>query len=177
MADNVMCRRFFQPVYKGDGSGDLVEAGDTVGIILNSKTDPLRTQDIVLASVSENGHVLCWEYDATNQYVRPQDIHSVAPAHQWVCPEEQNVGLIADDEITASVDAFDINGGTPVEGPWPVTAQGASDLQDALNAALVGNGAATVNYVDAATDYLQVYVMGTTATITLDPQGALVALA
>jgi hypothetical protein len=176
MADNRLYRRFFAPVYKGDASGDLIEAGDTLGIILASGTDPLLTQNITVISVSENGHVIGWEYDSGNQYLLPQMIHSVAPAHEWICPEEGNVGLVAVDDIVAAVDAFDINGGTPVTGPWAVSADGAAALELALNTALVGNGAATVQYVDTGTDYLTVHVMGTTATITLDPQGALVAL-
>lgn len=164
MADNIFHRTFFQPVYKGDGSGQIVEAADVVSVLLNAADGTHPLQNITVKSVSEDGRTIYWEYDATNQYVRSGDVFAVAPAHQLECPEPANIGLVAVDDITVTVTSFDING-TETTGSWPVTAEGAADLQDAMNAALVGNGAVTVNYVDAATDYLQVYVMQTTATI------------
>lgn len=164
MADNVMSRTFFQPVYKGDGSGDIVEAADVVSVLLNAADGTHPLQNITVKSVSEDGRTIYWEYDATNQYARSGDVYAVAPAHQWECPAVADVGLVAVDDITATVTSFTVNG-VVTSGSWPVTAEGAAALQIALNEALVGNGAATVVYVDTGTDYLQVYVMQTTATI------------
>jgi hypothetical protein len=175
MADNIMARRFFQPVYKSDGSGDLIEAGDTLKALLGAANGTRPIQNLVLSAVSEDAQTLYWEYDATNNFTRSEDVVGVDPDHQITCPPEINIGLVAVDDITVTVTAFVVNG-VAYSGSYPVTAEGAAALQAALQDAVGINGAVTVVYVDAATDYLQVYVMGTTATITVNGD-ALVELA
>ena len=167
MADNIMARRFFQPVYKSDGSGDLIEAGDTLKALLGAANGTRPIQNLTLSAVSEDGQTVYWEYDSGNNFTRSEDVVAVDPDHQITCPEPADVGLVAVDDITEEVTAFTING-TAYAGSYPVTAEGAADLQAAMNNALAGNGAVTVVYVDTGTDYLQVYAMQTTATITVN---------
>jgi hypothetical protein len=167
MADTVFGRRFFDKVYKGDGSGDVIEAGDTLEVIKANSSGTNSVQNITVISVSADGHEVFWEYDAGNLYLRPEDVVAVGSAHTWECPVADNYAITAVDTLTETVTEFTVNG-VATAGSWPITLEGAADLQQALNDALAGNGAATVVYVDAATDYFRVYVMNTTATVTVD---------
>lgn len=167
MADTVFGRRFFDTVYKGDGSGDVIEAADTLEVIKANSDGTRSVQNITVASVSADGKEVFWEYDAANLYLRPEDVVGVGPDHTWECPEAGNYAITAVDTLTAEITAFTVNG-VETAGAWPITAAGATALQQAINDALVGNGACTVVWVDAATDYFRVYVMGTTATVTVD---------
>ena len=164
MADTKFGRRFFDTVYKGDGSGDVIEAADTLEVIKANSDGTRSVQNITVASVSADGKEVFWEYDAANLYLRPEDVVGVGPDHTWECPEPDNISITAVDSLTVTITSFEING-VETTGSWPITSDGAVDLQAALNAALAGNGAATVVYVDAATDYFRVYVNNTTATI------------
>lgn len=166
MADTKFGRRFFDVVYKGDASGNVIEAADTLEVIKANSDGTRSVQNITVAAVSADGKEVFWEYDAGNLYLRPEDVVGVGPDHVWNCPEAANISITAVDDLTATITAFEING-VETTGSWPITAQGATDLQQALNDALVGNGAATVVYVDAATDYFRVYVNGTTAAISV----------
>lgn len=173
MADNIFKRSFFQPIYKDQTNpsnvGLLAEAADVIVIQLRgvNAAGEHPTQNLTILSIDETGRHITFEYDATNQYVRPEDIYAVTPNYQYVCPEEGNYAITEDDVLTATVTAFEING-VETTGSWPVTAEGAADLEAAMQAQLINNGAVTVQYIDAATDYLTVHVMGTTATITVD---------
>jgi hypothetical protein len=164
MADTKFGRRFFDKVYKGDASGDLIEAGDTLEVIKANSDGTRSVQNITVLEVSADGFEVYWEYDAANLYLRPEDVVGVGEAHNWECPEAGNIGITAVDDLTETITSFEING-VETTGSWPITAEGAVDLQAALNTALAGNGAATVVYVDTGTDYFRVYVMNTTATI------------
>jgi hypothetical protein len=166
MADDIFRHRFSEPVGKNQTTnpGELAEAGDTIVILLKGLTAAgvHPTQDLVLLTVSENGYEITYENDAANQYVHPSRIWGFTPLFQITCPDVANIGLVAVDDITTTVTEFVLDGVTTT-GSWPVTADGAAALQLALNNALSGNGSATVVYVNAGTDYLQVYIMGTTA--------------
>lgn len=183
MADNQFRARFSMPVGKDQSTnpGELAAIGDTIPIILNgwnaAGTEHL-TQNLVLTYVSENGYEIGWEYDSTSQYVRPQDILAIGPGYQIECPAIQNIGLVATDDITETVTAFEVNG-VETTGSWAVTEEGAAALELAIQTYLDENGIAgevTVVYVNAGTDYLQVYVMQTYAEITLTPGGDLAPL-
>jgi hypothetical protein len=165
MADNIMGKRFYLPVYKSDGSGDLIEAGDTLKALLHSADGTKPIRNLTLSAVGADGKEVFWEYDATNLYTRSEDVFAVDPDHQWNCPEAANIGLVAIDDITVTVTSVSVCGTEYTGLSFAVTSDGASELQAYLNEKLVGNGIATVVYVDAATDYLQVYVMGTTCAV------------
>lgn len=165
MADNVFSRTFFQPIYTA--AGVPIAATDVISVLLNAADGTHPLQNITVKSVSADGRTIYYENDATNQYARPGDIFAVAPAHQIECPAVQNIGLVAVDDLTTEIADFEING-VVTTGPYALTLAGAVLLQDAMNAALAGNGAVTVVYVDTGTDYFRVYVMGTTATIEVD---------
>jgi hypothetical protein len=172
MADNIFGLRWALPIYKDQTNpanvGVLAEAADVIVVLLKGVGGtPLRQQNLTLASISDDGQEIAWEYDATNQYVRPQDIVGILPKFQYECPDAANYGLVAVDDITVTVTAFEVNG-VETTGSWPVTAVGAAALELALQEAVGQNGAVTVNYVDTGTDYLQVYVMQTTAAITIN---------
>lgn len=171
MADNLFGLRWALPIYKDQTNpanvGVLAAAADVIVVQLKGVGgSPLRTQNLTLASVSADGLEITWEHDATNQYVRPQDIVGILPAYQYECPDAANIGITAVDDLTATVTAFEVNG-VETTGSWPVTEEGAAALQAALQAALVNNGKVTVVYVDTGTDYLKVYVMQTTAVISV----------
>lgn len=173
MADNIMGRRFFQPVYKDQTNpsnvGELIEAGDTLTVLLNAADGTHPTQNITVLSVSADNHEVFWEYDSGNQYLESGHVHSVHPNHQYACPEVADLCYVAD-EI---VESFTINGGTAIEGPYALSDEGAAALQEAINTAIVGNGAATVVF---DTDHLRIYIMNTTVTFaaTLAEDGELV---
>jgi len=184
MADNIMGRRFYHPVYKdqtglaiGDaGYGELIEAGDTLQVLLNAADGTKPLHNLTVISVGADGREVFWEHDAGNLYVHSDMVYAVAPKHQYTCPEARNIGLVAVDDITAEVTSITINGVVYTGLSFPVTAQGAEDAQEWLNTTLNHNGEATVVYVDTGTDYLQFYVMNTTAEITVnaEPMVALV---
>lgn len=172
MADNLFGLRWALPIYKDQTNpanvGVLAAAADVIVVQLKGVGgSPLRTQNLTLASVSADGQEITWEHDATNQYVRPGDIVGILPAYQYECPDPINIGLVAVDDLTTEISGFEING-VAYTGPYAVSADGAAALELAMQNALGQNGAVTVNYVDAATDYIQVYVMQTTATIEVD---------
>jgi hypothetical protein len=179
--DNVQGQRFFLPIYKdqsvGANEGILAAAGDIITVLLKGvKPDGTHpTQSLTLLSISDHGLEITWEHDATNQYARSGDIHSVAPVHQYVCPVAGNISLVGTTDVDAPVTSFSVNGVTHTE-TYPVTAVGAAALEADLQTALQEQGLSgevTVVWVDAATDYLKVYVTNTTATIILTPGGTL----
>lgn len=180
MADNQFRARFSVPVGKlqSTNPGELAEVGDTVPIQLvgwNAAGTERLTQNVVLTYISENGYEIGWEYDATSQYLRTEDIYSIAPGYAIECAVAGNISLTATDGVDATVTAFSINGVTTTE-TFLITEDGAADLEAAMQAAFDAAGIAgevTVTWVDAATDYFKVYVTNTTATVIITPGGTL----
>ena len=80
---------FPKPVYKSDASGDIIEAGDTLGLRLHqSDTEGASGavyQDVTVVSVENDGHTVHWDYLVTN--VNPLDVAALDLDHNPVaCP-------------------------------------------------------------------------------------------
>jgi hypothetical protein len=177
MADDIRRVRFNPPVYKNKTTnpGVLVSDGDVITVVLKgvsiNDTDPENiiethpTQTLTVLKANDAGTVIDYEFDAGNQFVLPNRIIGVIPLHTWECAAPDNYGKT--DTSLTTVTSFAVNGVVHTE-TYPITAVGAADLQKDLNAALGGNGAASVSWVDAATDYFKVYVMNTTAIVKIN---------
>ena len=80
---------FPKPIYKSDGSGSLIEAGDTLGLRLY-QSDPSATagdvyQDVTVVSVADQGRQVHWDFLTTN--VNPLDVAAVDVDHNPpACP-------------------------------------------------------------------------------------------
>ena len=163
MADDIRTVRFNPPVYKNKTTnpGVLAKAGDVTTVLLKGTaadgTHP--QQSLTILTANDSGTEFTYEFDATNQYVLPNRIVGVIPLHTWECPPAADYAQVG--TSLTSVTSFQV-GSKPVHTEtYPATAQGAKDLQADMNAELQGNGSATVSWVDAATDYLKVFVMNT----------------
>ena len=170
MADDIRTVRFNPAVYKNKTTdpGVLAKAGDVITVLLKGTaadgTHPL--QNLTILTANDSGTEFTYEFDATNQYVLPNRIVGVTPIHTWECPPADNYSKT--DTATTSVTSFQV-GSKPVHTEtYPITAAGATDLQKDLNADLQGDGAATVVWVDAATDYFKIYVNNTTAVVKIN---------
>lgn len=178
MADHTYKRTFFLPVYKANTTtGALIEAGDTLTVLKASTTGSTHpTQDITVIAVSDGGRTVHWEYDAGNVYIHPEDIIKVHPKHQWFIPGFGNVGATDRTGSPAAPDDTAVTnfkiGAESFNGTWPITAQGAADLEAAMQEAIdnlnivnpidgYNKTAVTVTWVDDTTDYLQIYVLNT----------------
>lgn len=85
-------KKFINPVYNSDGSGDLIEAGDTVGFILKDGT----LIDIVLTAVSDDGRSLSWDQAAAADAPRKEDVRAVDGDHVKTCPDEYGHAIVSD---------------------------------------------------------------------------------
>lgn len=128
-------------------------------------------------------------------YIHPDDIIQVHPKHQWNAPGFINVGATDRTGNPAAPDDTAVTnfkiGSNSYNGSWPITAQGAADLQEAMQNAIddlnivdpltgYNKTAVTVTWIDAATDSLAIYVLNTNQTwkvtdsdgeVTLSPAG------
>ena len=175
MADDIRTVRFNPAVYKNKTTnpGVLAKAGDIITVLLKGTaadgTHP--QQPLTILTANDSGTEFTFEYDATNQYVLPNRIVGVIPLHTFECPAPDNYGITG--TALTAVTSFQV-GSKPVHTEtYPITAAGAADMQADLNADLQGDGAASVVWVDAATDYFKVYIMDTTTPVKVN--GTLVA--
>lgn len=65
------------PVRKDDGSGDLIEVGDTAHLILND----LSTKDVTVTEVSSDGKTIAWSL-TSDGIPRVEDVRGVDGSHQ-----------------------------------------------------------------------------------------------
>jgi len=170
MADDIRTIRFNPPVYKNKDTdpGVLAAAADVITVLLKGTaadgTHP--TQSLTILTANENGTEFTYEFDATNQYVLPNRIVGVIPLHTWECAGPGNYATTG--TAPTSVTSFQVGSQAVHTETYAATLAGAAALQADLNAALQGDGAASVVWVDAATDYLKIYVMNTTQVVKIN---------
>lgn len=78
-------KTFHKPVYKGDASGDLIEVGDTVTLVLRDNSE----DDVTVVTVEKGARRIGWDLDA-NGIPRTEDVIAVGGEHQFPCPEEED---------------------------------------------------------------------------------------
>lgn len=200
MADHKYSLTFAQPAYKDQTAspsnvGVLIAPGDTLTILKKSADGTNPEQAITVSDVLDAGRTVLFEYDSGNVFLHPGDEWAVHPDHQFFCPEFINVGATEDDGDPAAPDDTAVTnfkiGANSYSGTWPITANGAAALQLAMQEAIDALGivdpvkgfnstAVTVNWIDASTDYLQIYIMNTNQVwkvtdsdgeVTLSPDG------
>lgn len=95
-------RHFYNPVRKQDGSGQIVETGDTVRLILNDNTEI----DVTATDVRASGRVIEWDLVSTSGVPRSCDVNGVSGDHVTSCESYQSnhdSNLDDDDELDPPV--------------------------------------------------------------------------
>lgn len=171
MADTIEARTFLLPVYKSDASGDLIAAGDTLKALLYSDDGIWKNQNLTVASVSADGRTIGWERDSGNLYVVSGQVAAVHADHVWHCAEAVNLRSLAYATGDDSINEFSV-GSTSYDhtaDPYiPTVAADAVRLEDDLNAALLGNGHATVTI---ASSKFSIWVMNSTYSVSVSNDG------
>lgn len=72
-------KTFYSPVLKGDGSGDVIEAGDTVDFVL---VDGESIISLTVSDVEQDGKRIGWEITGEYPFPRSEDVRAVDGKHQ-----------------------------------------------------------------------------------------------
>lgn len=137
MADPIVTKQFYLPVYNANGSGALITTGGTLNArrknnIYNPTTGrvevSLVAQAVTLTAANEDSTILSWAKSSANGYLDPDDIWDLDPDHSWNCPPPVNLSGTVD----AAVTSITINGAATSIN-FALTAQGAADAQAWLN--------------------------------------------
>lgn len=75
---------FDQPVVKSDGSNQLIEAGDTLTVVLITSDKSFDTKDLAVVRVLSDGRDIVYDVEASAG-VRPEDIDRVHSSHVFQC--------------------------------------------------------------------------------------------
>lgn len=170
----VESRRFLLPVWDPACDGTLVEAGDTVRLLVASDDGVLKAHEVEVVAVSEDGRTISWERvasgnDPDDAPIFSSDVVAVHSQHVCNCPDPVNLRLLTFTQGDDTVDEFIINGVSYTGTTYTPTVSGDEVLlEDAINAALLGNGHATVTSNGTV---FTAYVMNTTASVTLSNLG------
>lgn len=153
---------FSRPVYKDQtvlaNYGVLIEVGDTLVVKADGDGSDDGAVSLTVTKVENGGRTIGWSQLASNY--ETTDITRVHAKHELACPGLQD--YVSHSNPVGPILGFNINGIDYDITSLTVTSAHAADLEDAINAVLLGNGNAVVTWNDLATDTFKIEIFGTT---------------
>lgn len=138
MADPIVFKQFQLPLYKGNGSGNLIEVGDTLNLRKSSQTWDtskgdvvlsLQAQAVTLTHVNDTADIVGWANSSANGFTLPTQVYDVDPDHVWNCPAAVNLT----GSVAATVTSITVNGVANSGLSFAVNAGGATAAEAWLN--------------------------------------------
>jgi len=157
--------KFTLPVYKDQTSGAnyglLIEAGDTVTLVIANDDGTETTRDVVVTAVGNAGREIFWDTSTTNN-LRTEDVIRVGAEHQFNCPGPQTwtitLAELSETTVAALVSTISLDG-----VPYDINVEEAAiaagitsafqtELVDTINSLIAGVGYASSSIAGAAGD-------------------------